>query len=82
MEAGSAWRVTSATFDGLHARNWQDMMDQMVEVGDTIRLPFSLQNVQPGAMPRAINYGLNPDPQGCPASASSTRSWITRAISG
>ncbi|UPY36670.1 Calx-beta domain-containing protein [Sediminicoccus sp. KRV36] len=53
------------TPDGLHARNWQDMMDQMVEVGfDTIRLPFSLQNAQPGAMPQNINLTLNPDLQG------------------
>jgi chitinase len=48
--------------DGLYARNWQDMMEQMKEVGfDTIRLPFSLQNIQPGAMPNNIVYGLNPD---------------------
>jgi chitinase len=48
--------------DGLYARNWQDMMEQMKEVGfDTIRLPFSLQNIQPGAMPNNIVYSLNPD---------------------
>ena len=51
--------------DGLYARNWQDMMEQMKEVGfDTIRLPFSLQNIQPGAMPNNIVYSLNPDLQG------------------
>jgi len=53
---------TLGTPDGLYARNWQDMMEQMVDVGfDTIRLPFSLQNAQPGWMPRDINYSLNSD---------------------
>jgi aryl-phospho-beta-D-glucosidase BglC (GH1 family) len=48
--------------DGLYTRNWQDMMEQMRELGfDTIRLPFSLQNIQPGAMPNNIVYSLNPD---------------------
>ncbi len=48
--------------DGLYTRNWQDMMEQMKELGfDTIRLPFSLQNIQPGAMPNNIVYSLNPD---------------------
>ena len=51
--------------DGLYVRNWQDMMAQMKEVGfDSIRLPFSLQNVQPGAMPNNIVYSINPDLQG------------------
>ena len=48
--------------DGLYIRNWQSMMEQMQEVGfDSIRLPFSLQNAQPGMMPNNINYSLNPD---------------------
>ena len=48
--------------DGLYTRNWQDMMEQMQALGfDTIRLPFSLQNIQPGAMPNNIVYSLNPD---------------------
>ncbi|MBS7790189.1 cellulase family glycosylhydrolase [Roseococcus sp. SDR] len=51
--------------DGLYARNWQSMMDQMKAVGfDTIRLPFSLDNILPGAMPNNIVYSLNPDLQG------------------
>ncbi|WP_431303745.1 Calx-beta domain-containing protein [Sediminicoccus sp. BL-A-41-H5] len=51
--------------DGLYTRNWQDMMEQMQALGfDTIRLPFSLQNIQPGAMPNNIVYSINPDLQG------------------
>ncbi|MBX9748047.1 MAG: cellulase family glycosylhydrolase [Roseococcus sp.] len=51
--------------DGLYTRNWQDMMEQMKEVGfDSIRLPFSLQNIQPGVMPNNIVYSINPDLRG------------------
>lgn len=50
--------------DGLHARNLEDMMDQMVELGfNTIRLPFS-QDLFDGGMPSGINYSLNPGLQG------------------
>ncbi|WP_431284388.1 Calx-beta domain-containing protein [Humitalea sp. 24SJ18S-53] len=51
--------------DGLHARNWQDMMDQMLDSGfNMIRLPFCLDALKPGAMPNDINYAKNPDLQG------------------
>jgi aryl-phospho-beta-D-glucosidase BglC (GH1 family) len=51
--------------DGLYTRNWQDMMEQMKEVGfDSIRLPFSLENIRPGAMPNNIVYEINPDLRG------------------
>ncbi|MBJ3774316.1 cellulase family glycosylhydrolase [Acuticoccus mangrovi] len=48
--------------DGLHTRNWQDMMDQMADLGfNTIRLPFSNDALRDGATPSGINYALNPD---------------------
>jgi aryl-phospho-beta-D-glucosidase BglC (GH1 family) len=51
--------------DGLYTRNWQDMMEQMKELGfDSIRLPFSLENIRPGAMPNNIVYSINPDLRG------------------
>lgn len=51
--------------DGLWARNYQDMMRQMVSLGfNTIRLPFSLQLFASNSTPSGINYTLNPDLQG------------------
>lgn len=48
--------------DGLHTRKFQDMMDQMVELGfNTIRLPFSNQLFDPTSVPNGINYNLNPE---------------------
>ncbi|HLW03464.1 MAG TPA: glycoside hydrolase family 5 protein [Ktedonobacterales bacterium] len=51
---------------GLDVRNWQAMLDQMVEAGfNTIRLPFSNQFLDdPTALPQGINYQLNPDLRG------------------
>jgi aryl-phospho-beta-D-glucosidase BglC (GH1 family) len=51
--------------DGLWTRNYQDMMDQMVDQGfNTIRLPYS-QDVLHGQVPGdSINFTLNPDLQG------------------
>src|SRR6185437_2739198 len=51
---------------GLDVRNWQAMLDQMVEAGfNTIRLPFSNQFLDdPLALPQGINYRLNPDLRG------------------
>ena len=47
---------------GLWARNWKDMMDQMVELGfNAIRLPFSSELVLEQTVPSGINYALNPD---------------------
>jgi len=48
--------------DGLHARNWKDMMDQMAEAGfNAIRLPFSAEAILESGQPTAINGALNPD---------------------
>jgi len=47
---------------GLWTRNWQDMMDQMLDLGfNTIRLPFSGELVLQAPEPNSINYALNPD---------------------
>ena len=47
---------------GLHARNWQDMMDQMAEQGfNAIRLPFSAQAIQENGTPNGIDFSRNPD---------------------
>jgi aryl-phospho-beta-D-glucosidase BglC (GH1 family) len=47
---------------GLWARNYQDMMKQMQQLGfNTIRIPFSSAILNPGTMPNSINYNLNPD---------------------
>ncbi|MHC5542836.1 glycoside hydrolase family 5 protein, partial [Singulisphaera rosea] len=51
--------------DGLWARNYQEMMDQMKQLGfNTIRLPFSDQLFDASSKPQGINYSLNPDLQG------------------
>jgi chitinase len=71
-ETGEAVRITgvnwfgmeSSTFTphGLWARNWQDMMEEMAEVGfNTIRLPFSLEAFQPGKVANGIDFSKNPD---------------------
>jgi endoglucanase len=50
---------------GLWARNWQSMLDQMVQLGfNTIRLPYSNQMFDSSSVPNGINYELNPDLQG------------------
>lgn len=47
---------------GLWTRNWQEMMDQMLDLGfNTIRLPFSGELVLNAPQPNSINYALNPD---------------------
>lgn len=57
--------TATAAPDGLHSRNWQDMMDQMVDLGfNTIRLPFSLDSLKPWSKPANINYWLNPELEG------------------
>lgn len=51
--------------DGLWARNWQTILDQLKALGfNTIRLPFSDDILRPGAQPSGINYLLNPDLKG------------------
>jgi endoglucanase len=48
--------------DGLHARNYKEMMNQMEDLGfNTIRLPFSDQLFEPGSTPNGIDSGKNPD---------------------
>jgi len=48
--------------DGLHVRNYQDMMDQMADLGfNAIRLPFSGQLFDAASRPNGIDYALNPD---------------------
>src|SRR6185312_4515342 len=50
---------------GLHVRNWQSMLKQMVQLGfNTIRLPFTNQLFEPASKPQGINYQLNPDLKG------------------
>jgi endoglucanase len=50
---------------GLWQRNWQDMLDQIADLGfNTIRLPYSSALLDPGAMPDSIDYVANPDLQG------------------
>lgn len=51
--------------DGLHARSYKDMMDQMKALGfNAIRLPFSGQAIEGDNAPTSIDYALNPDLQG------------------
>lgn len=52
--------------EGLDVRNWQDMLDQIVQAGfNTIRFPFSSQFLDdPTSLPQHINYVLNPDLKG------------------
>jgi endoglucanase len=50
---------------GLWARNWQDMLDQIADLGfNAIRLPYSSALLDPGASPTSIDYVRNPDLQG------------------
>lgn len=50
---------------GLGVQSYKTMMNEMVQLGfNTIRLPFSLQALDPSSMPSGINYTLNPDLQG------------------
>ena len=46
---------------GLWARNYGDMLDQMVAAGiNTLRLPFSNQLLDPNSVPKDIDYQKNP----------------------
>ena len=48
--------------DGLQARNYKEMMQQMADLGfNTIRLPFSDQLFDAGSTPTGIDFGKNPD---------------------
>jgi len=52
--------------EGLAVRNWQSILDQIVQSGfNTIRLPFSNQFLDdPASLPHGINYAINPDLRG------------------
>jgi endoglucanase len=50
---------------GLEVRNWQNMLDQIVQTGfNTIRLPYCDNLFDPASKPQGINYQLNPDLKG------------------
>ncbi len=50
---------------GLWARNWEDMLDQVRDLGfNTIRLPYSNALFEPSSIPNTVNYELNPDLEG------------------
>jgi endoglucanase len=50
---------------GLWARNYGDMLDQIVAAGfNTVRLPYTDQLFDPKSMPTGIDYGKNPDLKG------------------
>ncbi|OYW60632.1 MAG: hypothetical protein B7Z30_03865 [Rhizobiales bacterium 12-68-15] len=53
---------------GLWTRGYQEMMDQMVDLGfNTIRLPFSSEMLHTTAAPNGIDFSKNPDLQGLSA---------------
>ena len=59
------FETTTYVVDGLWARNYQSMMNQMVSLGfNTIRIPYSEDIFNPANVPNSINYSLNPDLQG------------------
>jgi aryl-phospho-beta-D-glucosidase BglC (GH1 family) len=66
--AGVNWfgfETSSFVAHGLWARNYKDMMNQMVQLGfNTIRIPYSEDIFNPANLPDGINYNLNPDLQG------------------
>jgi aryl-phospho-beta-D-glucosidase BglC (GH1 family) len=66
--AGINWfgfETSNYVVHGLWARNYQDMMNQMVQLGfNTIRIPFSNAIFDPSNTPNGINFNLNPDLQG------------------
>ncbi|GHH82425.1 endoglucanase [Streptomyces sulfonofaciens] len=50
---------------GLWARNYQDMIDQMADLGyNTLRLPYSNEMLRQGSTPNGIDYTKNPDLKG------------------
>ena len=68
---------------GLWTRGYQDMMDQMKDLGfNTIRLPFSNDTIHSTGTPNGIDFSKNPDLQGLTACRSWTRSWPMPARSG
>ncbi len=59
------FETTTFAPHGLQARNWKDMLKQIVSSGfNTIRLPYSNQLFDPASVPQGIDYTLNPDLKG------------------
>lgn len=59
------FETTSYVVHGLWARNYKEMLRQMVTLGyNTLRLPYSNQLFDPGSVPNGIDYTLNPDLRG------------------
>lgn len=54
--------TTNNTFHGLWARNYEDMLDQVADLGyNTLRLPYSNDLFKSSTTVSSINYDLNPD---------------------
>lgn len=68
MLTGVSWfGMETETFapHGLWARNWRDMLDQIVQTGfNTLRLPYSNQLFDAASTPNAIDFTKNPDLKG------------------
>jgi aryl-phospho-beta-D-glucosidase BglC (GH1 family) len=66
--AGVNWfgfETSNFVVHGLWARNYEDMMNQMKQLGfNAIRLPFSNAIFNPANVPNSINFNLNPDLKG------------------
>ncbi|MEM8854804.1 MAG: Calx-beta domain-containing protein, partial [Pseudomonadota bacterium] len=66
--AGVSWfgfETDIAVAHGLWTRNWQDMVDQIADLGfNLVRLPFSAAAVNGEVAPGGIDFGLNPDLEG------------------
>jgi len=65
---GVSWfGMETGTFcpHGLWARNWQQMLDQIVRSGfNSIRLPYSNQLFDAASTPNGIDFTKNPDLRG------------------
>jgi aryl-phospho-beta-D-glucosidase BglC (GH1 family) len=59
------FETTTYVAHGLWARNYKDMMNQMVQLGfNTVRIPYSEDIFNSANAPNSINYSLNPDLRG------------------
>jgi endoglucanase len=56
------FETANYTLHGLWARNYEDMLDQVKDLGyNTLRLPYSNQLFDSASTPNSINLNLNPD---------------------
>lgn len=66
--AGVSWfgfETDIAVAHGLWTRNWQDMVDQIADLGfNLVRLPFSAAAVNGDVAPGGIDFSQNPDLEG------------------